>query len=370
MGLVLSRVGSGILNVSVALALLASSGCRGAELPIAPQLPTTGAQLFTLAIAADTNAVAVGQRLTLALEGQDDNGLPVAVAGATWKSSDTKLATVDARGTVTGVARGRVTITATTKNPAREATLTLQVLGAGEAPSGGTTSSGGAIDPSGGGFGTDPTDVDPDPAGVPVTTPAPAPNWPASNNTAVPAPDGMQLAVYPLNTRVTVGERLRLVAYQGFPGSQAPAAAIWQSADEDIATVDEAGMVTGKRSGAVRVLATSVAYPALTQEFTLTVVAKATSEQIQGVRISPSAVSMNVGETFWLLAEVPTNTGSYDTNIRWVAGDPGLISVSETGQLTALAAGKTTVTAIAATYGRGELSATIPVEIRNASSSR
>jgi uncharacterized protein YjdB len=297
----------------------------------------------------------------------------VAVAGATWKSSDAKVATVDARGTVTGVARGRVTITATTKNPAREATLTLQVLGAGEVGTGGTTPGGSALDPSGGGFGTDPEDFVDDPAGVPVTTPAPAPSWPTHNNSA-PAPDGMQLAVYPLNTRVTVGERLRLVAYQGFPGSQAPAAAIWQSADDDIATIDEAGMVTGKRSGAVRVLATSVAYPALTQEITLTVVAKATSEQIQGVRISPSSIvgtnAMNVGETFWLLAEVPTNTGSYDTNIRWVVGDPGLLSVSDTGQLTALAAGKTTVTAIAATYGRGELSATIPVEIRNAASSR
>jgi uncharacterized protein YjdB len=356
-----------MLHVSLALALLAASGCRGTELPNAPQLSTTGAQLFLLAIAADTNAVAVGQRLTLNLEGQDDNGLPVAVAGATWKSSDTKIATVDARGTVTGVGRGRVTITAITKNPAREATLTLQVLGAGEAPTVGTAP-GGGLDPSGGDFATDPDDLGTDP-GVPVTTPAPAPSWPTNNN-AAPAPDGMALSVYPLNTRVTVGERLRLVAYQGFPGSQAPAAAIWQSADEDIATVDEAGMVTGKRSGAVRVLASSVAYPALTQEITLTVVAKATSEQIQGVRISPSSVRMNVGETFWLLAEVPTNTGSYDTNIRWVAGDPGLISVSETGQLTALAAGKTTVTAIAATYGQGELSATIPVEIRNAASSR
>lgn len=369
MGLGLSRVRSRMLHVSLALALLAASGCRGTELPNAPQLSTTGAQLFTLAIAADTNAVAVGQRLTLALEGQDDNGLPVAVAGATWKSSDTKIATVDARGTVTGVSRGRVTVTATTKNPAREATLTLQVLGAGEVGTGGTAP-GGALDPSGGGFGTDPDDLGgSDPVGVPVTTPAPPPSWPTNNNSA-PAPDGMQLAVYPLNTRVTVGERLRLVAYQGFPGSQAPAAAIWQSADEDIATVDEAGMVTGKRSGAVRVLASSVAYPALTQEITLTVVARATSDQIQGVRISPSSVRMNVGETFWLLAEVPTNTGSYDTNIRWVAGDPGLISVSETGQLTALAAGMTTVTAIAATYGQGELSATIPVEIRNAASSR
>lgn len=362
-----------MLHVSLALALFAASGCRGTELPNAPQLSTTGAQLFTLAIAADTNSVAVGQRLTLELEGQDDTGLPVAVAGATWKSSDTKIATVDARGTVTGVSRGRVTVTATTKNPAREATLTLQVLGAGEAGTGGTAP-GGALDPSGGGFGTDPDDFGgTDPVGVPVTTPAPAPSWPTNNHSA-PAPDGLQLAVYPLNTRVTVGERLRLVAYQGFPGSQAPAAAVWQSADEDIATVDEAGMVTGKRSGAVRMLATSVAYPALTQEITLTVVAKATSDQIQGVRISPSSIvgtnAMNVGETFWLLAEVPTNTGSYDTNIRWVVGDPGLLSVSETGQLTALAAGKTTVTAIAATYGQGELSATIPVEIRNAASSR
>lgn len=360
MGLGLSRARCRWVHVGVALAMLTAAGCRGAELPTAPQLPTTGAQLFAVSIAADRNSVGVGQRLVLTLDGEDDGGLPVAVTSATWKSSDTKIATVDSRGTVTGVARGRVTITAVTKNPAREATLTLQVLSASELSSGGLAPSTG--NDVGG-------DLGEDPIGVPVTSPAPAPSWP-NNSNALPAPTGMQLAVYPLNTRVAVGERLRLMAYQGFPGSQAPAAAIWQSADDDIASVDEAGMVTGKKSGAVHILASSVAYPALTQEITLTVVAKATSEQIQGVRISPSFVDMNVGETFWLLAEVPTNTGSYDTNIRWVAGDASLVSVSESGQLTALRAGKTTVTAIAATYGRGELSATIPVEIRNVASSR
>ncbi|MNT16018.1 Bacterial Ig-like domain (group 2) [compost metagenome] len=250
-----------------------------------------------------------------------------------------------------------MTITVTTTNPAREAKLTLQVVGVGQAPAG-SGSSGSNFDPS-------------DNPGVPTTQPAPAPTTPRPPSSSTPAPAGMVLSIYPLTNRLGVGQSLRLIAYQGMTGAQAPAAAMWESADEAIATIDEAGMVTAKKAGAVTIVAQSVAYPALTREFVLTVVAPASASEIQGIRIQPSTINdMSVGETLWLLAEVPTRNGSFDANIRWVVGDPGLLTVTQTGQITALAPGKTTVTAVATTWDAGELSATIPVTIRNSTSSR
>ena len=115
------------MHLGVAAMLLAA-GCSGSALPVAPSVPDTGSKLFTVSIDAAASTVGIGRTLALTLSGQDERGGDAPVGAATWKSSDARVATVDARGVVTGVKKGRVTITATTKNPAREATLTLDVL--------------------------------------------------------------------------------------------------------------------------------------------------------------------------------------------------------------------------------------------------
>lgn len=343
-----------LLHAGLVAALLVAPGCKGNNsLPMAPQVPNqTGAALFSIEIEARAKAVAIGQQLPLQVQGKDDRDTPIDVV-ATWKSSDPTVARVDAQGVVTGVKKGTATITAATKTPPREATLQISVLGPGEtAPVANPGIGFGGDDTTGGsfpGFGTGSTGA------VGTDEPLAGP----------PAPAGLELAVYPTLPRVAPGERIRLVALQGPKGGEAPAAAVWRSLDTTIATVDDAGVVTARQAGKVTITASSLAYPALSQRVELSVIAPAPVEAIRGIRITPSRVAMNVGETFWLLAEVPTTNGGFDPLVHWESGNPEVAVVSETGQITAIGPGQTTVSAVAAGYTMGDLSAIVPVEVRN-----
>jgi uncharacterized protein YjdB len=339
--------------IAAALVVLTLAACNNSSLPQAPQLPSVdNTQLFSLSITG-AHSVAVGATLPLKVAGATDKDVPVAVTGATaWKSLNTAIATVSKTGVVTGLKAGTVTIKANTANPDREATFEVRVLGPGETPPPDDAVDGSdsfATDPTVGPTGYTPTDGGgdlPDPSG---------PN----------APAGVALSIYPASPKVGVGERLRLVALQGQSGQGVPGAAVWRSSDTKIATVDEGGNVTGVTAGVVTITASSLAYPSLRQVATLTVTAPVKPADIKGIRITPSRVTMNVGETFWLLAEVPTTTGGYDPHVRWEVGDESIATVSDTGQITAIAPGSTTVRAIATTYDRGELSAVVPVDVRN-----
>lgn len=339
------------LHFAMALALTLT-GCKpGSTLPEAPQIPNTTSSLFSITVEGP-QYVAIGQKIALEVQGEDEEGVPVSDAlTATWKVSDAKTAQIDAQGNVTGLKKGTVTVTATTKTPPREATFQVTVLGPGETA------------PEGSDYPDIPDYTDPDGYVPPTGGELPEPSGPS-------APAGIGLTVFPAKPVVAVGGSLRLFAYQGEAGWEAPSAAVWRSSDASVATVDEAGLVTGLKAGTVTIQAGSVAYPSLRTSVKLTVSAPAKPTDVKGITIRPSNVVMNVGETFWLDAEVPTWAGGYDPNIRWVVNSQGIVEVTETGQITALAPGKTTVTAIAATYDRGNLSATIPVEVRNTAGSR
>ncbi|MDB5101287.1 MAG: hypothetical protein JWM80_5708 [Cyanobacteria bacterium RYN_339] len=343
--------------LAAALVVTALAACNNKSLPAAPQLPSQDtSKLFALSIGG-SHSVAIGAKVPLKVEGAADDGAPVAVtATPVWKSLNTAIANVSAAGVVTGVKAGTVTIKANTASPDREATFEVRVLGPGETPPPDadiSSSDSFATDPSVGPDGYTPTDG----AGA------------LPDGSGPSAPADVALAIYPSSPRVGVGERVRLVALQGPEGHGVPGAAVWRSSDTKIATVDEGGSVTGVTAGAVTITASSLAYPALRQTTRLTVTAPVKPADIKGIRISPSRVTMNVGETFWLLAEVPTNNGDFDPHVQWQVADESIATVSDTGQITARAPGKTTVRAIATTYDRGDLSAIVPVEVRNTSTS-
>jgi len=330
------------LRLAVAAIVLGLSGCSGDSLPLAPLVEnTTGVSLFSIEIRSDSQSLAVGDTLQLSVMGKDDRDAPIDVT-ANWRSANNSIAQVDSSGTVTALQAGTVVITATTQSPPREATLQLNVLPPGSLPS--------------------------------STLPVLSPNTPSLPAPAIPAgpppPPGFALAIYPAIPRVAPGDKLRFLALQGPPGFETPTAAVWRSENPEIATIDEAGVATALKAGTVTITAYSLAYPALLQRATLAVIEPAPPTSISGIRIRPSRVVMNVGDSFWLQADVPTWSGGFDPLVRWESGDPSVVSVSETGQLTALSPGKTIVSATAAGYTRSSLSAFIPVEVRNVSTGR
>ena len=106
-------------------------GADGSELKISCDVEVTITASGSLSVTLDRTKdvyIAIGSTTTLVATVSNYKS----DAGVTWKSSDTKVAKVDERGVVTGVAAGSVTITATTKeknaggNPA-EATCVVTV---------------------------------------------------------------------------------------------------------------------------------------------------------------------------------------------------------------------------------------------------
>lgn len=358
------------LLMGAAIALMA--GCNNSGLPTAPTVADTGANaLFTIRVDAPATYVRQGSTLQLTIEGLTESEKSLGtIALGTWKTSNAAIATVSSKGVLTGVKAGTVKIivdtTTTANTPAREASTTIRVLGPSETPPPDGSVDSGAIDY------TTPDDT-PTP-GVSLVTPNTGFSLPDGSEATIPTndsvtpPPGMTLSIYPQAPSVGVGDRVRLIALAGGGATSSATGASWSSSDTRIATVDEAGNIVGVAPGTVTITASSLAYPALRETTTLTVAAPVSSGQIQGIKVSPSKLSLLVGQTSWVKALVSTSGGGTDPHVRWEVGDPSVATVSDTGQVTAVGVGKTVATAIATTY-QGDLSASVAITVLNSSAS-
>ena len=233
---------------------------------------------------AEANFGALGDTLRLAAQAFDANGHAVAGAEFSWESSDSTVATVDASGLVTTMARGSVTITATSGSVSGSAVVsvaqvvrtvavtpdtatvvegdTLRIAATatdanGQAvaevqfawASGDTAVA--VVDASGlvTGVGTGQAEVTATAAGVTgrtqLTVLAPVPT------TIAVTPDTVVLTALGHSTQLTAEVRDQAGrAMEGIPVA-------WSSADTTIAVVDPAGLVRAVRGGAVTVTATA-----------------------------------------------------------------------------------------------------------------
>lgn len=126
------------------------------------------------------------------------------------------------------------------------------------------------------------------------------------------------------------------------PANATYQAVTWQSANENIATVSATGVVTSKNvAGQVQITATSVSNPALSANYTVTVVEAATL--VTGIQL-PATSDVKITKQKTLLATVLPSNATNKT-ITWQSSDPTVATVDATGKVTGLKVGVTNITA-------------------------
>ncbi|WP_104991279.1 Ig-like domain-containing protein [Deinococcus sp. NW-56] len=305
-------------------------------------------------------------------------------AAVTWASDRPGVAGVDGQGQVSAVAPGTATITATSvQDPARSAALTVTVVAppappavpgpvaptvsgvslshtaltltaGGSQPVTATVEGTGVFNPAVTWVTSDPGVAGVDAAGR-VTAVAPGtatvtaisvgdPGRRASLSVTVtakaPTVTGVTLSPTELSL-TTGGSQVVTAAVQG-TGTFNPAVT-WSSSQAGVASVDAAGRVTAVTPGQATITATSVGDPSRRASLTVTVSAPAPT--VSGVTLSPASLTLTAGTGQAVTATVQ-GTGSFDRTVTWFTSNPAVAGVDGSGQVSAVAPGGATVTAV------------------------
>ncbi|HEU6452927.1 MAG TPA: Ig-like domain-containing protein [Gemmatimonadaceae bacterium] len=236
----------------------------------------------SLTLSSSSLSLTVGQESRLQATVKDGDGGVLTDAPVDWKSSNTAVATVDADGLVHGVGAGTATITATSGSVKDEATVT----------------------------------VSPVPANAVVVSPGEA--------------------------TLFVGETVTLKATvtdaNGDPLSGRPIT--WSSSATSVATVSTSGVVTAKAPGTATITAAS---EGKSGKSTITV----KLVPVASVDMNPGELKLQIGQSSTITATPKASDGTPLTgrSISWKSRDPGIATVSGSGEVTAKAAGSTIIEA-------------------------
>ncbi len=266
-------------------------------------------------VAPPSITIKVGERSGLLATAFDRAGNVIPTVRVIWSSNNVAVARVDNNGTVTGVAGGVAIIEA--RAGARKGQAAVQVVGAPAA-----TPAGGATQPTAGPQAPAPSGVDAFAGQVVGTGPA-----------AVLRIDPPTVYLLPSeNTRVSP----RALKDDGSPA--APVTVTWKSLRPDIASVDQTGVIVALAPGQGTVQVTSSS--GLTA--TAPVVVQPSDIAIQ----EPVPLVMSPGDVDTLHVVVPAQGGRLVSPLalQWSAADPGVVRVSLTGLVTAVAPGRTALT--------------------------
>ena len=218
----------------------------------------------------------------------------------TWTSSDEKIATVDENGNVTAVAEGKCTITVASKEtPSIKATSEITVLKKGD-------------------FTLE------------------------LNKTTAVLNKGEKITLKPTFTPTSVSNQ----------------SVTWKSSDENIATVDEDGSVTGVAEGKATITVTSQANTEKTATCEITVQDKIS---VESVSIDITEKQLQVGESVKLTATINPLSAT-DKTITWKTDDEGIADVDQNGNVTAKSAGIANITV---TTNDGNKTATSKITVVN-----
>ena len=124
----------------------------------------------------------------------------------------------------------------------------------------------------------------------------------------------------------------------------------WSSANENIATVSEAGLVQAGNSvaGPVVITATSQENSAVSAQYTVTVIASTIS--LNGISLTEPTASLKLGRTKTMTAVFSPSNAS-NKNVTWASSDESVATVDAQGVVTPKSSGPTTITVTAADGG-------------------
>lgn len=161
------------------------------------------------------------------------------------------------------------------------------------------------------------------------------------------------VTISPSSLTFTEGDQPKQLKATVTPSNANPSV-IWKSDKEDVAIVDGNGYVTPKGAGTATITCTSVENPKKTATCTVTV--NAAEVPISSLKLSQTSLSLLVGGTATLTAEV--NSDATTKTVTWSVSEGTAVTVDQTGKVTAVAAGDATITAKA-----GEKTATCTVTV-------
>lgn len=119
---------------------------------------------------------------------------------------------------------------------------------------------------------------------------------------------------------------------------------LYESSKEEIATVDDNGLVTAVAEGSAVITVKSEANPDITATVAIEVSAKVVA--VTGVTISQTEAALFVGDTLQLTASVVPENAT-NTGVSWKSSDNATATVDDNGLVTVLEQGEVTITATA-----------------------
>ncbi|MFD0713118.1 Ig-like domain-containing protein [Paenibacillus sp. GCM10027626] len=148
--------------------------------------------------------------------------------------------------------------------------------------------------------------------------------------------------VDPSSVSLQVGESKALTATVA-PANAANKAVAWSTNHPEVATVDETGQVKAVGAGKATITVTT-ADGGFTASCEVTVTEEpGPSVSVESVKVDPSSVSLQVGESKALKATVaPANAAN--KAVAWSTDNPEVATVDANGQVKAVGAGKATIT--------------------------
>ncbi|MEX2180699.1 MAG: Ig-like domain-containing protein [Gemmatimonadaceae bacterium] len=229
-----------------------------------------------------TGNVIIGQTLQLTPTTRDSVGGTLTGRVVTWATSDATRATVSTTGLVTAIGLGPVTITGTSEGVGGTAQLTI----------------------------------------VPVPVDS--------------------VGVSPATATRLVGQSVQFTAtaYDSVGGVLAGRAVTWSSSTVAIATVDADGLVTAVAAGVATITATSEGVEG-------TAAITVNNVPVDSVEVQPDAAQRHPGQTAQFTATPYDSAGGAlsGRTTAWTSSNVGVATVSESGLVTAVAPGTSTITA-------------------------